>query len=283
MKNLLVSLSLIFFIVSCKDEAIHDANSSVQPVGVEKTASVMEESIEASGESEMISSHDAPPVPSEAKIIKTSNLRFETNNINESYQNIQKAITKHKAIIQNDVSGKDYASAFRNITIRIPNTEFTAFINEISQGINHFDRKEISSQDVTEQYIDLEARMNAKKKLEKRYLELLAKANKVSEILEIEKELAVIREEIEAKEGQMRYLQNQISMSTVNLEMYTNNASESGVTVSYGSKIWNAIKSGFNGLSSFILGLITIWPFIIIFVVLFIFIRRRFKRKTTQK
>lgn len=122
--------------------------------------------------------------------------------------------------------------------------------------------------------------MNAKKNLEKRYLELLSKANKVSEILEIEKQLATIREEVEAKEGQLRYLKSQISMSTINIEMFTNNASESGATVSYGMKIWNAIKSGFNGLSSFTLGLITIWPFILIFVLLFIFIKRKFKKKT---
>ncbi len=280
MKNRIVCLLLLLFIASCKDEAAYK-NDSVVAVELNSPAPAMEEAVEGAGESESISK-DVAAIPTEAKIIKTSNLRFETEDINESYQNIQKAINKHKATIQNDVSGKDYASSYRNVIIRIPNVEFSAFINEISQGVNHFDRKEISSQDVTEQYIDLEARMNAKKKLEKRYLELLSKANKVSEILEIEKQLAVIREEIEAKEGQLKYLQSQISMSTVTIEMYTNNASESGVTVSYGSKIWNAVKSGFNGLSSFILGLISIWPFIIIFVVLFIFIRRRFKRKTQK-
>ncbi|WP_300566642.1 DUF4349 domain-containing protein [Flavobacterium sp.] len=280
MKNRIVCLLLLLFIASCKDEAAYK-NDSVVAVELNSPAPAMEEAVEGAGESESVSK-DVTAIPTEAKIIKTSNLRFETEDINESYQNIQKAINKHKATIQNDVSGKDYASSYRNVIIRIPNVEFTAFINEISQGVNHFDRKEISSQDVTEQYIDLEARMNAKKKLEKRYLELLSKANKVSEILEIEKQLAVIREEIEAKEGQLKYLQSQISMSTVTIEMYTNNASESGVTVSYGSKIWNAVKSGFNGLSSFILGLISIWPFIIIFVILFIFIRRRFKRKTQK-
>jgi len=273
MKLFLVYLSALFIPMACSNnESVSDAVSEVMLTPMKSKEMASEGAAAA---------EDNAIVITEAKVIKTSNLRFETPDINESYQNIQKAITKHKAIIQDDVSGKDYTSAYRNITVRIPNTEFNAFIDEISQGVNHFDRKEISSQDVTEQYIDLEARMNAKKKLEKRYLELLAKANKVSEILEIEKQLAIIREEIEAKEGQMRYLQNQISMSTVNIEMYTNNASESGVTVSYGSKIWNSVKSGFNGLSSFILGLISIWPFIIIFVVLFVLIRRRFKKKTT--
>lgn len=235
---------------------------------------------ETVSDNKSIESTDVPQESIETKIIKTSTLRFETSNLNDSYQTIQKAIGKHKASIQSDLTGKDYESVYRNITVRIPSKNFDVFIDEISKGVNHFERKEISSQDVTEQYIDLEARMNAKKNLEKRYLELLSKANKVSEILEIEKQLATIREEVEAKEGQLRYLKSQISMSTINIEMFTNNASESGATVSYGMKIWNAIKSGFNGLSSFILGLITIWPFILIFVLLFIFIKRKFKKKT---
>ena len=91
--------------------------------------------------------------------------------------------------------------------------------------------------------------MKSKKKLEDRYIQLLNKANKVSEMLEIEGKLAEIREEIEAKEGQLKYLQNRISLSTIVIEMYTLDPSESGATDSYGSKIWNSTKEGFNGLS----------------------------------
>lgn len=235
-----------------------------------------------SDDSKSIQDTNIPKESIEPKIIKTSTLRFETSNLNDSYQTIQKAVAKHKASIQSDVTGKDYNSVYRNITVRIPSKNFDFFISEISKDITHFERKEVSSQDVTEQYIDLEARMNAKKNLEKRYLELLSKANKVSEILEIEKQLATIREEVEAKEGQLRYLKSQISMSTINIELFTNNASESGATVSYGLKIWNAIKSGFNGLSSFIVGLITIWPFILIFVFILFFIKRRFLKSKTK-
>ena len=90
-------------------------------------------------------------------------MRFETNDLNESYQNIRKAILNHKGTLQNDESEKDYGYAFRYLTIRIPNTNFIAFLDEISKGVNHFDRKEISSQDVNEQYIDLESMMNSKK------------------------------------------------------------------------------------------------------------------------
>lgn len=221
----------------------------------------------------------AAPASQQTKIIKNAHLSFESSNLNESFQNIQKAVQDYKAIIQTDESGKNNYSVYRNLTIRIPNQHFDTFIENISKGITHFDRKEISQQDVTEEFIDIQSRMNTKKKLEQRYLQLLSKANKVSEMLEIEKQLAEIREEIEAKEGQLKYMQNKVSLSTISIEMYTNNASESGATVSYGSKIWNAIKEGFNGLSNFMLGVISIWPFILIFVGIFLLIKRRFFKK----
>ncbi|WP_310377402.1 DUF4349 domain-containing protein [Flavobacterium sp.] len=217
----------------------------------------------------------------EQKIIKTGNLRFETRDLETTYNQIQTAVKNYNGTIQNDTEGKDYQSIFKNITVRIPSKNFDLFVKEISKGVAYFDNKEISSQDVTEEYIDIDARLKAKKILEARYLELLKKANKVSEMLEIETQLSAIREEIEAKEGQLRYMQNRVSMSTVTIEFYKNVAEESGVTVSYGAKIWNAIKSGFFGISSFLLGLLEIWPFIIILSFIIYFIRKRFKKKTT--
>ena len=107
----------------------------------------------------------------------------------------------------------------------------------------------------------------------------MQKANKVSEILEIEKELSIIREEIEAKEGQLKYLQNRVSLSTVTIEFYKKVADADNATVSYGTKMWNAVKSGWNGISSFFIGLLHIWPFILILVAVIFFIRKKLKKK----
>lgn len=272
MKNLGICFVLVLLVFGCKDAVS----------GGKKEESTSYESAE-SAPTEAVS--DAKVVamdlkiPTETQIIRASTLQFETDDLNQTYQNIQKAVVKCMGNLQNDVSGKNESAAFRNLTIRVPNTNFIAFLDEISKGVNHFDRKEISSEDVTEQYIDLESRMNSKKTLEKRYLQLLQKANKVSEIIEIEAKLSEIREEIEAKEGQFKYLKNQIAMSTVTVEMYTNDAMQSGETVSFFGKICNEIKSGFNSLSSFILGLVSIWPFLVISIIIFIFIKRKFKKK----
>lgn len=213
------------------------------------------------------------------KIIKTANLRFATDNLTDNFNIILKATTQYKAYIQNDNSEKDYYSIYRNITIRIPNQHFDSFISEISKGIAFFDRKEISAQDVTEEFVDVEARLKAKKTLESRYLELLKKAHKVSEMLEIERELSTIREEIEAQEGRLKYLQNKVSMSTISIQMYTEIEKGTGTTVSYGSKMCNAVKSGFNGLSNFFLGMLYIWPFILILAIIFFVIRKKWKKR----
>lgn len=273
-------LSILLVLFSCKDEAsssIKEEKVSLVHMAKPKMDREVEADMEVATAEEVTS---APtPIPIETKIIKNAHLRFESEDISQSFANIQKAVTKYSATISNDASGKDYNSSFRNITIRIPNQHFDTFISEISQGVQHFDTKEISQQDVTEEYVDIASRMKSKKKLEERYLQLLSKANKVSEMLEIEKQLAEIREAIEAKEGQLNYLQNRVALSTITIEMYTSNPSESGATVSYGGKIWNAIKSGFNELSNFVLSLISIWPLILIFVGSFFFVRRRFIKK----
>ena len=103
----------------------------------------------------------------------------------------------------------------------------------------------------------------------------------MSEILEIEQQLSAIREEIEAKEGQLNYLQNRVSFSTITIEFYKSVANESGITVSYGMKIWTAIKSGFNSISSLFINLLSIWPFIIILFSIVYFIRKKIKSKKT--
>ncbi len=216
----------------------------------------------------------------EQKIIKEGNLRYETSDLEATFSQIQSALEANKAKIENDNAGKDDNTLYRRLLIRVPSKNFDSFLKTISKGVSYFDTKEVSSRDVTTEYIDIDARLKAKKTLENRYLELLKKATKVSEILEIEAQLSAIREEIDSKQGQMNYLQNQVSFSTINIEFYKTVAPDSGATISYGSKIWNAFKSGFNSFSSFFVSLISVWPFLIIIGGLGYFIRKRFTKKT---
>lgn len=220
-----------------------------------------------------------PENQTEVKIIKQSNLRFVTASIEKTYKSVFELVQRNKGFIQRDQTSKNYSSIERSLTIRIPTDGFQPVLDGISNDVKVFDRKEISQRDVTEEFIDLEARLKAKRKLETRYLELLKKAKNVKEILEIEREVAKIREEIEAKQGRLKYLQNKVSLSTINISFYETVAFEKAQSQTYFSRVVKALKGGFTGIGEFIIGLLYLWPFILIGILLFIFIRRRLSKK----
>lgn len=272
MKHFLFLLGFLSFVfLSCKND------SKVYPEEAAEM-SVVELPEPAAGEPEY--SQNSEPV--EQKIIKNAHLRFPTNDMDKTAKQIYDAVNIYKIQIQSDVEGKDYSGFNRTIILRVPNKDFEKVLKHIANGVSYFDRKEISSQDVTEQYVDIAARLKAKRELEARYLDLLKKANKVSEIIEIEKELAKIREEIESKQGQLNYLQSRVAMSSIEIYFYKPSA-DSGVTVSYPSKMWNALKSGFDGLSAFLLGVLHIWPFLLVVFVTFVLLRRRYLKRKTDR
>ncbi len=218
----------------------------------------------------------APPAPAqdiEQQIIKTGNLRYETQDLDTTLKQVLAAVQTANGYVQNDNAGKDYNQLYHRLTVRVPTQHFNQAVEAISEGVGYFDEKTISRQDVTEEFVDLNARLKAKRALEERYLNLLSKAKNVKEMLEIEGELSKIREEIEAKEGRLKYLKSQVSMSTLSIHFYKT-TSESAVTQSYGSKIVNALKGGWNGVSIFFLGLLHIWPFILLTVLVVVFTRK---------
>ncbi|HLV50714.1 MAG TPA: DUF4349 domain-containing protein [Flavobacterium sp.] len=273
MQKTILLLCLIVLFVSCKRE---------ESAGYEKTEVLGM----ALPESE-VSATDADYSPNEStentaqKIIKNGKLQFETSDLDKTAHQIYDAVKKYNGQIQSDREEKSYGSIYRNITIRVSNKDFENLVQDVSAGVGYFDQKDISSEDVTERFIDIEARLKAKKELENRYLELLKKANKISEILEIEKELVIIREEIESRQGQLNYLKNRVAMSTLEVRFYKQ-TSETGVTVSYGSKMWHSVKSGFELISSFFLGVLYVWPLLLISGLIFYIFRKRRKRQNNK-
>lgn len=265
MKRLLFALSLLT-LLSCKENASQSYESAVAAIepAADKVAS-------APGR-----------IADTQKIIRTADLMFESADMAATAKKIKTSAAKYSAQAQSDSENNNDGSVSRTLTLRVPSKNFDALISDIANGVSYFDRREISAQDVTEEYIDVEARIKAKKSLEARYLELLKRANKVSEMLEIEKQLAEIREEIEVQEGHLRYMQSRIAMSTVTVTFYKEAAHEAGATVSYFSKIGNAIASGFNTLSTLFIGLVYLWPFIVIFVIAFVIVRRRIRKKKNK-
>ena len=220
----------------------------------------------------------SPAPPSEQKIIQNARLEFETPDVSLTHARILSLVEEFDGFVQNDNSGKTPGRLFRQMNVRVPASRFNAFIDSVSVGIRYFDQKEISRRDVTEEFIDLEARLKTKRELEQRYRQLLSKAQNVKEILEIERELSKIREDIESQQGRLEYLKSQVAMSSLNIGFYETVA-DTGVTVSYGRKMINAFKGGWNGISVFFIGLIYLWPLFLLILIGLLILRSYLKRK----
>lgn len=167
------------------------------------------------------------------------------------------------------------------ITFRIPKDNFNVAMESLDSLFLNIDQKNVTVEDVTEQYIDLELRLKSKKESEKRFLAILASAKTVTEILEVEQALSNIREQIESIEGNLKYLQDRVSYSTITLEAYVKKAGIS--RPKFIIRFKEALSKGFDGLISILLFLITIWPLYIILIILFIFIKVVFKKKQKDK
>lgn len=218
------------------------------------------------------------------KIIKTGHFTFETKSVASTFNDIKRWVASHKGFIQHDNTRKEYDRIYRSLTIRIPSDKFQPIVDSIYNTAHSLDRREIVLQDVTEEFVDIEARLLAKQKLEERYLQLLSKATTVKDMLEIERQIANIREEIEAQQGRLKFLQNRVSMSTLHLDFYEMVEGEKPPSQTYFSRLWRGMKGGVTAIGDFIIALAYIWPFILAGTLLFIYLRKRYlKRKNRSK
>jgi len=115
-----------------------------------------------------------------------------------------------------DYDGQEYVTV--SMAVRIPVARFDQMITWLEESAK-VEHKDISSTDVTEEYMDLEARIRNLKSQETRLQEIFVEASTVEDLLAVERELGRVRGEIESLEGRFRYLDNQVSYSTLQLEI----------------------------------------------------------------
>ncbi len=275
MKKQSIIFLVIFFLFGCS------SNSGSRTGGImqsEKTAAVTT----ALEESEQDKINDSKEIAIEKKVIKTGNIQMEVNNYNETREKMLQIIKKHDAYISNENESKNSYRLNNQLTIRVPKENFDTLVVQITALADQLDTKSINLKDVTEEYIDITTRLKNKREVEKRYREILQEAKTITDILKVEEHLRVVREEIEAKEGRLKYLNNQVSLSTINLTMYQEFENRS--SRSFGDEIGDAFRGGWHGLVGVFLALIRIWPLTIIWISgIVIFLLQHIKSKQQKK
>lgn len=209
------------------------------------------------------------------KLIKEGRVEFKTDDLNSTRETIFEAVKKHKGYVSSDQEFKSPGRKSNTVIIRVPADNFDSLLSDATQGVKRFESKEINVKDVTEEFLDIQARLKTKKELEQRFIDLLKVAKNVTEILEIEKQIGELRSDIESIEGRLKYLQNRVSFSTLTMTFYETIPNETD----FGQKFKNALKNGWDNLIWLFVGLTNIWTFILIAVALVIGIRVYKKRK----
>ncbi|MBA7680277.1 hypothetical protein ES703_88591 [subsurface metagenome] len=134
----------------------------------------------------------------------------------------QLALRFNGYVVSSRISGEEQEMR-GYISIRVPDDQFEQALAELRELAVRVSSESTSSRDVTEEYIDLEARLKNAEATESQYLTLLEKAREVEDILKIYDSLSRVRNEIEQIKGRMQYLERTSSMSlvSVNLEPET--------------------------------------------------------------
>jgi hypothetical protein len=209
------------------------------------------------------------------KIIKEGDISFETESVDLTKSMIVKTVKEFNGYISKE-NVYEYSDRLEHeLIVRVPADKFDLLLKDISKSAIKIESKNINVIDVTAEFIDVEARVKNKKQLEERYMELIKQATKVSEILEIEKEIGELREEIESVEGQMNYLKDRISLSKLTITYYQKNNSD----FLFSNKLAGAFENGWQVFLWFLIGLSNLWIFLVLGLITVYFIMKRRKNR----
>ena len=211
------------------------------------------------------------------KIIYNAWISIEVQDVNVATSHIQ-AVAEEFGGYVSQMSVLEWEDVKTGlVTVRVPQADFNLAIERF-ELLGEVKDKNVGSDDVTERYVDLEARLKNAERQEQRLLEILDQASEVEDILNIERELGRIREQIEIYMGQLTYLDNRIEYATITVTL-----AEPNLPAPLPDIDWDAaVKNGIWGLFVIVQGLIilafVIIPPIVIGVPIY-YIYRRQRRK----
>lgn len=160
-------------------------------------------------------------VDPDRRIIYTASLQLVVKDLKAATDAMPRLIAENKGYLaESSVTGAQGGYPSARWVARIPTDRFPAFLDAASQLGTPISRSQ-QGQDVTEEFMDLEARISNARKLEARLLTFATeKAGEVKDLLAVEKELSRVRGEIEQMEGRLKYLANRTAFSTVTIDAH---------------------------------------------------------------
>jgi hypothetical protein len=160
-------------------------------------------------------------VPAEPMVIREASLEIEVEDCTSTVDSLRRMAEERDGFAQSVAFRADETNGSRSATImiRVPEAALDRVLDEIDALAAEVRSRSVSASDVTEEYVDIEARLAVKRGLEQRFVQLLERAQSTSEALEVERALGAVREEIERIDGRRQFLRDRVRMATVTVEV----------------------------------------------------------------
>ncbi|MDF2551198.1 MAG: hypothetical protein K0R77_473 [Chryseobacterium sp.] len=280
MKNIILPLFCLILFNCNKSEAVADKSVSAMAVmedvavdsAVSSYAPVANKSQPNSGtpKNEIILK----------KVIKNGEMEIQVGEIKKAQNQVSEILKKNKAYIQSERFNNNDTAENLNLTIRVPHQNFDALINSFSNGVGSVLSKNISSDDVTEEYTDVSIKLENKKIYLEKYRDMLRGAKTTKDMLEIQENIRELEDEIDVSEGRLRFIDDRVNYSTLELMLYKEKVRSSTTSkMGFGSRFGDSVTEGWNSFVAFFLGIISFWPFLLLIpIAIFVWKKRRKNR-----
>lgn len=219
------------------------------------------------------------PAEPNLKLIRTADYRFRVDNLDKRLASIERHVRKFPAHISSSNLSMEGDMFENRMTIRVRSEFFDDLLKEIDKEAVYTHYRNIRTEDVGKQFVDLESRLKTKREVQERYQQILrTKAGKIEELLAAEKQIGELQEEIEATVSRLTYLKDQVAYSTINLEFYER-VTPSETIASDEDPAWSkfgvAFMSGLTGAIEVLIKLTSVWPLLVLAGVSFLLLRKR--------
>ena len=195
-------------------------------------------------------SQKKPTLTTDRKTIKNAEVYIDTKNYSTFTTAFSQKVQQLQGYIEYSTENNRYDNLkFSAQTVRIPAENLEKFIGEL-EILGTVTSKTFGSKDITDSYIDIESRLNAVKTEEQTLLNLLKKADKLSDVLEIQQRLSSVRADIESMEAQLKNYDNQIEYSTVTVNI-TEVEREAEINDSFFGRVKERFLESLYGLGDF--------------------------------
>jgi len=253
------------------------AHSAPVAVANAKDGTPLEEKVNQTQPVSLTAADSAQTVTAAAdrKIIKNGELTLEVSSPNDAQRSVASiaesvggfVVTSETKLIENHDPSKRTVEV--KLIVRVPANQFDAALSSIEKLSSNVIQRGISGSDVTEEFIDLEARIRTQKALELQFLTIMKQSGNISDALEVQRQIAAVRTEIEKLEGRRRFLENRASLSTITVDLKSPIMIAVN-TSSFGRSLRESVSDSVEVASSIVLGLTRFFIVMIPIVVLII-------------